>query len=101
MTKQNNAFNGSDYKPELDEKRLTTQIQKIFNIMKDGEYRGLTAIKELLNTNAGEASVSAQLRNLRKTSGGSHELLKKRTGEPKNGYWIYKIIENKKEPIKK
>jgi len=83
-------FNGSDYKPELDDVRLTGQIERVFRCMKDGEWRGLRLIADI--TGDPEASVSAQLRHLRKERFGNHTVEKKRYGEAKNGYFKYRLL---------
>jgi len=66
-----NPFDGSDYNPALDDDRLRTQLGKIFNVMADGEQHTLTGIAHRIGGNAPEASISAQLRHLRKAKHGS------------------------------
>lgn len=82
-------FNGSDYVPYLDQQRLTGQINRIFQLMSDEKWRTLSEIARI--TKDGEASVSAQLRNLKKERFGSHTILRRRTGLPENGLFEYKI----------
>jgi len=69
-------FNGSDYIPKLDHVRLTTQMDKIRNLMIDGKFRTLGEIE--LATGYPQASISAQLRNLRKSKFGDHTMNKQR-----------------------
>lgn len=57
-------FAGSDYVPARDDARLGAQLADIFALMKDGEWRTLHRIH--CATGHPPASVSAQLRNLRK-----------------------------------
>lgn len=83
-------FNGSDYVPALDRARLTGQIERIYHAIKDGKWRTLREIQEL--TGDPEASISAQLRHLRKERFGGHTLNKQRRGEPKNGLFEYQLI---------
>ena len=83
-------FNGSDYVPELDRVRLTGQIKRIFECMKDGRWRTLSEIEAI--TNDGQASVSAQLRNCRKERFGKHTVLKRRRHEA--GLFEYQLIVN-------
>ena len=85
-------FNGSDYVPSLDMIRLTGQILRIFDCMKDGKFRTLREISDVVN--AGESSVSANIRNLRKNRFGGHTITKQRRGEPTNGLWEYKLEVN-------
>lgn len=86
----NPTFNGSDYVEELDQKRLTGQIKRIYNLMIDGNWRTL---KEIENTTSDpQSSISAQLRHLRKPRFGSHILNKRRSGEEKNGLFEYQLL---------
>lgn len=84
------SFIGSDYKPELDERRLTSQLERIFNLMKDGEWRTLQEIAKI--TSDPQASISAQLRHLRKPKFGSHTVNKRRRGEETKGLFEYQLI---------
>jgi hypothetical protein len=86
-------FHGSDYKPELDEIRLTGQILRIYRVMEDGRWRSLREIA--YKTLDGEASISAQLRNLRKPVHGSHTVLRRRRGMADRGLFEYQLIINK------
>lgn len=83
-------FNGSDYKPEFDDERLSGQIKRVFDCMKDGNFRTLQEIE--LITGDGQASISAQLRHLRKERFGSNTVEKRSRGERKNGLWEYKLM---------
>lgn len=82
-------FDGSDYEPERDDVRLTGQIQRIFDLMKDGKQRTLQQIAEA--TGDPPASISAQLRHLRKPRFGSHAVKKDYRGE---GLYLYRLIVN-------
>jgi len=85
-------FNGSDYNPVLDKARLTGQIERIFNCMKDSNWRSLQEIESI--TGDGQASVSAQMRNLRKSKFGEHTVEKRRRGDRKSGLFEYQLIVN-------
>ena len=63
-------FDGVDYQPTRDNPRLTSQYKRIFHLMKDGEWRTLGEIAD--DTGDPEASVSAQLRHMRKDRFGGH-----------------------------
>jgi hypothetical protein len=86
-------FNGSNYSPGLDEIRLTGQIKRIYSLMEDGKWRTLSEIEE--KTGDPQASISAQLRHLRKPRFGSYIIEKQRKGEPKVGLFEYRISTNK------
>jgi DNA-binding CsgD family transcriptional regulator len=85
-------FNGSDYDPVLDDTRLTGQLQRIYDLMKDGSWRSLSEIAQI--TGDHEASISAQLRHLRKEKHGAHTVLKRRRGMGENGFFEYQLIIN-------
>lgn len=86
-------FKGSDYKPNLDQKRLTGQAKRIHDLMKDGEFRTFDEIHEA--TGDPIASISAQLRHLSNGTICSFPLNKQHRGEPKNGLWEYQLIVNR------
>jgi hypothetical protein len=87
-------FNGSDYVPYLDDVRLTGQLKRIFDLMRDGKYRTLSEIAK--QTGDHEASISAQLRHLRKPKHGSHTVEKRPRGHRENGLFEYKLTVNQK-----
>jgi len=80
-------FNGSDYDPLKDNTRLTGQILRIFNLMKDGEWRTLADIEQ--KTGDPQASISAQLRHLRKARFGGFKVIKSNLS---GGLFRYKVI---------
>jgi hypothetical protein len=82
-------FNGSDYQPQLDFNRLNGQMNRIRNLMLDGQWRTLSEIQAITGDPA--ASVSAQLRHLRKPRFGSHLVTKRRRGEPSIGLFEYRV----------
>ena len=84
-------FNGADYDPDRDDPRLRKQLDRIFTFMKDGKWRTLVAIA--LATGDPEASISAQLRHLRKKRFGSHTVNRRRASED-GGLYEYQLIVN-------
>lgn len=80
-------FAGSDYKPERDNIRLGAQLERIFNLMKDGAWRTLEEIE--LKTGDPQASISAQIRHLKKQRFGGHTVNKEYVG---NGLFKYQLI---------
>jgi hypothetical protein len=91
-------FNGDDYTPEYDDIRLTGQVFRVWNAMRGGAWRTLAEIEKL--TGDPQASISAQLRHLRKERFGSHTLNKQNRGERERGLYEYQLIINK-NPRKK
>jgi len=86
------SFDGSDYKPERDDVRLSGQVKRIFNLMKDGAWRTLPEIEA--NTKDPQASISAQLRHLRKRRFGEHTVEKRLRDDISDGLYEYKLIVN-------
>lgn len=86
-------FDGSDYEKELDQSRLTGQIFKIADLMKDEKWRTLEEIESSIDEP--QSSISAQLRNLRKVRFGQHTVNKRRRGDRTNGLFEYQLIINK------
>ena len=83
-------FNGSAYDPALDQVRLTGQALRVFNMMKRGGWWTLWEIS--IRIGDPEASISAQLRHLRKPRFGGHTVNKRRRGEPGHGWWEYQLM---------
>lgn len=82
-------FNGDDYVPDRDDPRLKKQIYRVWDAMVDGQWRTLKQIAQI--TGDPEASISAQLRHLRKPRFGSHTVERRHLG---NGLYEYKLIKN-------
>lgn len=82
-------FNGPEYKPELDHDRLACQHVIIRDLMLDGIWRTLGEIEEA--TKFPQASISAQIRHLRKERFGGYLVSKRRRGNVKNGLYEYSV----------
>ncbi len=90
-------FNGPVYVPRHDQKRLSGQIERVFILMRDGHWRTLPEIA--MRTNDPEASISAQLRHLRKYRFGEHTVDKQPRGNRSVGLWEYRLtVNNGREP---
>jgi Fic family protein len=85
-------FNGSDYEPKYDRKRLTGQILRVYSAIKEGNWLTLNEIAQI--TGDPQASISAQLRHLRKERFGSYIINKRPRGNRSRGLWEYKIGDN-------
>ena len=80
-------FDGADYVHERDCERLTTQLDRVRQALSDGRWhtlRGLAA-----TTGDPEASVSAQLRHLRKPRFGSHNIERQHIS---HGLYEYRMV---------
>jgi len=78
-------FSGSDVSAK-DQERLAGQIKRIYTLMIDGQWRTLAEIETA--TGDPQASISAQLRNLRKHDFGYHTVAKRRRSESQ---WEYRV----------
>ncbi len=87
-------FDGSDYSATFDKKRLTGQLLRVFNLMRDGVWRTLDSIAGMTGDPA--ASISAQLRHLRKKRFGAHGVEKRRHGKKSEGLFEYRLLVNTK-----
>lgn len=79
---------GPTYDAQVDGTRLECQMDRIRFVMLDGRWRTLLEIQG--ETGDPEASVSAQLRHLRKPQFGAY-VVEKRRRIPKCGLWEYKV----------
>jgi hypothetical protein len=85
-------FDGPEYQHSLDFTRLTGQIERIFNVMVDKRWRTLREIEGI--TGDPQASISAQLRHLKKEKFGLHSLYKQRRGIRSQGLFEYSLHRN-------
>jgi len=83
------SFDGVDYDSQRDSARLTGQIKRIFELMNDGVWRTLSEIEGI--TGDPQASISAQLRNLRKERFGAHTVQREHMGRGLYRYRIKKV----------
>lgn len=85
------AFAGATFDPALDGPRLTSQLDRVKALMlSDSRWRSLAQIAQLVGGT--EASVSARLRDLRKTAFGSFQVERKRQGDPTRGFFVYRVL---------
>ena len=92
MTQLKFYADGLTYSEENDEERLKSQFARVKRLMRDGEWRTLTEIQQVVG--GSEAAISARLRDLRKTRNGSNLVEKKRVGDPGTGLHAYRLILN-------
>ena len=94
MKQRRFRFGGETYDDARDGDRLNKQLKLVKQLMLDGQWRSLAAISEVVQ--APGASVSARLRDLRKTQFGSHEVERLYVG---NGLHLYRLITNPYEEL--
>lgn len=83
-------FNGPAYDPTRDHARLTGQIQRIHALMSDGVWRTLPEIEAA--TGDPPASISAQLRHLRKRRFGAF-VVERRLRGTSSGLYEYRVLD--------
>lgn len=83
-------FDGATFDPAFDQDRLEKQIGRVWDAMKDGRYRTLEQIHAI--TGDSTASISAQLRNLRKARFGGYEVQKQHRGDRSLGLYEYRVV---------
>lgn len=94
-------FNGPEYRTPIDHQRLTNQIDRIRECMLDGVWRTLEEIAQITGDPA--ASISAQLRHLRKERFGSYQVNRRSRGNRDQGLFEYQVLkpESKKNCLQK
>ena len=80
-------FNGADYDQDRDAARLSAQMDRVWACISDLKPRTLRQIAEA--TGDPEASISAQLRHLRKPRFGGHNIVKEHIG---SGLYLYRLV---------
>ena len=79
---------GATYDRALDKKRLNAQTRRVYDLMRDGEWRTLRALSA--RTGDPEASVSARLRDLRKAKFGGFTVDRRRAAD--GGTFEYRLL---------
>lgn len=82
-------FDGYVYERKHDIVRLSGQLKVIQEVMSDEKWRTLSEIEQITGFPA--ASISAQLRNLRKAKFGGHEVERRARGDRSQGLFEYRV----------
>lgn len=80
------AFDGVTYNASRDHDRLSGQLKAVFDLMSDERWRTLDEIQSMVKGT--DASISARLRDLRKTKYGGHEVERQHRVR---GIWEYRV----------
>lgn len=80
-------FDGVTYAPARDRSRLRAQLDRVLGIMQLGHWVTLAQLAD--TTGDPEASVSARLRDCRKSKFGGHTIERKYAG---NGLYRYRMV---------
>ena len=89
-------YDGKTYEPKLDQIRLSGQTKRVWQAMIKGFWWSLSSLGEY--TGDPEGSISARIRDLRKTKFGSHTIERRREGD--SGLFVYRLIPNPKVRMK-
>ena len=84
-------FDGPDYDPAYDKDRLTKQIGRVFDAMRDGNWRTVPEIAQIIGDP--ENSISAQLRHLRKPRFGAYTMEKRHRGDRSKALYEYRLLD--------
>lgn len=84
-------FDGETYDPALDHDRLSKQLGRTYDVMRDEAWRTLSEIASVYGDP--EASISARLRDLRKKKFGGYIVNHRRRTE---SLWEYQVLKAKK-----
>lgn len=82
-------FDGATYDHDKDYARLSGQLAEVYNLMRDGRYRTLAEIRNVVH--GSEAGISARLRDLRKQKWGAHRVNRRRR-EGTDGLHEYQVV---------
>lgn len=82
-------FEGKTYRREHDRLRLNAQLARVHALISDGLWRTLQEISDA--TGDMPQSISARLRDFRKTKWGGHKVERRRRGEAQRGIWEYRL----------
>jgi hypothetical protein len=80
-------FDGETFDLEFDYERLGAQMQAVYDVMEDGRWHFLAEMSEIVG--APEGSISARLRDLRKSKFGGFVVERKRMGT--TGHYAYRL----------
>ncbi len=86
----NPQFKGAKYDLRFDKNRLKTQLGRIYSLMIGGVWFTLKEIAD--RTRDPEASISAQLRHLRKEEFGSYTVESRIRGAREGGLYEYRLL---------
>jgi len=81
---------GETYDPEFDYDRLSGQILRVFDVMKDSRWRTVNEIH--WETNDPHPSISTRLRDFRKKKYGSHIVERRTRGDRSDGLYEYRLL---------
>lgn len=88
---------GPAFVEKHDGERINEQRARILALMNDGQWRTLAEIET--KTGDPQASISAQLRHLRKDRFGAYIVERQARGDRKNGLYEYRVLPPRKYAV--
>jgi hypothetical protein len=89
-----NSFDGSTYDDEADGARLSSALQRVRGLLRDGAWHSLPEIRRV-----GGPSGDSRLRDLRKDKFGGYRIEARRVAlEEGRGVWEYRWVRPASEP---
>lgn len=80
-------FDGASYDPTKDQKRLTGQLLRVFEAMRDCQWHDVASLCDLAQVSP--LSITARIRDLRKPKFGSYTIERKRGND--KGLFLYRL----------
>ncbi len=86
-------FDGVTYESAFDASRLRGEMKRVYDVMTGRYWQLWLTLREISQiTGDPEASISARLRDLRKTKFGAHTVNRRRRGDPSKGVFEYQLL---------
>lgn len=83
------SFDGETFDQELDGKRLTTQLARVFAVLRDQKWHLLSDFRATCP--GSENGISARIRDFRKPRFGAYTVERRRV-EGASGLWEYRLV---------
>lgn len=86
-------FDGETYDRDLDHERLTSQLNRVRAVLADGRWHTVSEVARAIGApDASVPSVTARIRDLRKTKFGGWFVQSRRAREDESGLWLYRML---------
>lgn len=89
-------FDGPNYSDQHDAVRLSGQLARVFETMRDQVWRTVPELAEIIG--GSHTGISARLRDLRKAKFGGHTVDSRRRGDPRAGVWEFRLRVSQRFP---
>lgn len=89
-------FDGPHYSDQHDAVRLSGQLARVFETMRDQVWRTVPELADIIG--GSHTGISARLRDLRKVKFGGHNVDSRRRGDADAGVWEYRLRVSQRFP---